>query len=409
MLSFEKALELVTKNSKPIGTKIIPLNKSLGYVLSESLKSRYNIPLFDNSSVDGYGVRISDIKKASENSPVKLKLIKEIKAGDFSDYKLKTGEALKIFTGAMVPKSVDSVVMKEYSVIKNGHVYLNKDTSKRENIRAEGEEFKKNSVILTKGTRLTPPILGLIATLGYSKIKVYLKPKVSIIVTGSELIRPGVKLGKGKIYDSNSFAIAACLQKAGIQDINIIHVKDKKDKIKNEIKKALNHSDIIITLGGISVGDYDFVKDVLKELKVKTFFTKVSMKPGKPNYFGIYRKKRKNLIFGLPGNPVSALVSFHQFIRPALLKIMGTKTFYNLYLNAVLDTDLKKDSPRLEFIRGYIKQKNGSLLACPTSGQGSHMLGGIAGANCLIYFPWEKNFLRKGEKVKVDLLSWTFQ
>ncbi len=404
--SLDVLFPVILHSFKPIGTKITPLSKSLGYVLSESIKSKYNVPLFDNSSVDGYGVRISDIKRTSANSPVKLKLVREIKAGDFSEYKLKRGEVLKIFTGAMVPKSVDAVVMKEYSVIKNGYVYLNKSVNKRENIRVEGEEFKKNSVILTKGTPLTPPILGLIASLGYSKIKVYIKPKVSIIITGSELVPPGAKLSKGKIYDSNSFAIAACLKELGVQNIRIIHVKDKKNKIKSEIKKALKSSDLIITIGGVSVGDYDFVKDVLKELKVKTFFTKVSMKPGKPNCFGVYRKK---IIFGLPGNPVSALVSFHQFIRPALLKMMGANISDDLNLNAILSADLKKNSPRLEFIRGYLKQNNGSLIAYPTLGQGSHMLGGIANANCLIYFPQNKNFLKKGERVKVDLLSWTFR
>ena len=407
MIPFSKALELVLKNTAPIGKQKIKLEDSAGYVLAEDIKAKFNIPLFDNSAVDGFGVKVTDVKDASSESPVELELSGTVRAGDPAKPDIIPGAAVKILTGAAIPHSVEAVVMKEFCIEELNKVYIKRPVVKWENIRRQGEEFCKDREVISKGMRITPPVIGLLASLGYNSFYVYKKPKISLIITGSELIRPGKKLSPGKIYESNSYSLIACLKDIGVEDISLFFARDKKKTITKHIKKALLTSDVIVTVGGISVGDYDFVKEVLYELGVKMPFTKVAIKPAKPNCFGIYQKnKSKKAVFGLPGNPVSSLISYHQFIKPALLKMMGEANSASFHAKAQLLSDLKKKTDRLEFVRGVVKQKNGSLLVEPTKGQGSHMLGGITTANCLIHFPQEQNFISKGENVSVELISW---
>ncbi len=408
MIPYDEALSIILANSSPIGIKSLGLAKTTGYVLAKDILTKHNIPFFDNSSVDGFGIRTSDLVNSSPESPAKLRLIGTIQAGDLPSIRLLPGTTIKILTGAKIPDSVEAIVMKEYAKESGSYVYLYKVADKWENIRREGEEFRMGSRVISQGTLITPPVIGLLATLGYNKCSVYLKPKVSIIVTGSELVKPGKKLPKGKIYESNSYALVSAFNELGIYDLNVVTVKDDKKLIKKHLKKALRSSDVIVTVGGISVGDYDFVKNIVSSLGVKTLFTKVAIKPAKPNYFGtITDKKRfKKLVFGLPGNPVSALISFQQLIKPAILKIMGTKSLIPFKTKAVLTETLSKKPGRLEFVRGVLEQKNDDLLVQPTKGQGSHMLSGIANANCLIYFPKEQKSLAKGEKVNIELLDW---
>ena len=273
--------------------------------------------------------------------------------------------------------------MKEFCEESNNFVVFKKTARLGENIRKKGEEYFKGKKILDAGTLINPPIVGLLASLGYSSFLVYKKPKVSVVVTGSELIKPGKKLRPGKIYESNSFSIVSALQGIGINETTLSSVKDNKKNIKKLLYKAIKDSDVIITIGGISVGDKDYVKDVLRELGVKTKFSTVAMKPAKPNYFGVFKKK---LVFGLPGNPVSAILSFHELIKPALLKTIGVKNVSGFNTSAILTHNLKKKSGRLEFVRGELIQKNGDLLVTPMEAQGSHMLSGICNANSLIYF-----------------------
>ena len=403
MIPYHKALSTVLVCASPLGSEIVKLEQAVGSVLAKDISTKYNIPFFDNSAVDGFGIKVLDVKNASIEAPAKLRLIGTIKAGDSFKDMVTPGTTVKIFTGALIPDGVEAVVMKESSYETGKDVYLKQSANNWENIRREGEEFHINQEVVSKGMFITPPVVGLIATLGYNKCSVYLKPKVSIIVTGSELIKPGKKLSPGKIYESNSYALIAALKEIGIKECSVVCVKDDKKIIKKQIKKALRSSDVIISVGGISVGDYDFIKEIYNSIGVKTHFTEIAMKPAKPNYFGSFKKK---LVFGLPGNPVSALVSFHQLIRPALLKIMGAKSINPFQTKATLTENLIKKPGRLEFVRGVLEQKNSDLLVCPTKGQGSHMLGGIANANCLIHFPQEQKSIAKGEKVYIDLLSW---
>jgi molybdopterin molybdotransferase len=317
---------------------------------------------------------------------------------------LRKGFAIKIFTGACVPQNANAIVMQEYAEEKNHAVSISRKVEKGENIRRRGKEFKKGEIVIERGNLITPPVVGMLASMGYSKVRVYKKPNIGLIVTGNELRSPWVRLRTSDIHDSNSFTLTAALRLVGINPVIVRRTKDNKRSIKLALEEAIKLSEVVISVGGVSVGEYDFVKEILNELGVKKIFWKVAIKPGKPNYFGIYRKK---LIFGLPGNPVAAMISYNQLVMPALGKMMGLGNKKSSRIKAKLSTSLKKKTARLEFVRGIVSQNRiGGLIVTPTKGQDSHMLGGLAKANCLINFPMEAYKMSKGKKVTVSLLNW---
>lgn len=410
MLLFEEAKSIILQNIETLGTGLAPLTKSLGHVIAESMKVPFDLPLFDNSSVDGYGIKLADVSEANKDKPATLSLQAIVRAGDNNNVYVNSGCTAKILTGAPVPKSVDAVVMREYCEEKQGAVSIAYSPKYGENIRRQGEEFKKDEDILQAGTLITPPVIGLLATLGIDKISVYQKPKVAIMTTGDELVKPGRSLLPGKIYDSNSFALKAALQSLGIDQCLLYHAKENKKHTHKTISNALKHTDVIISAGGVSVGDYDYVKEVCEELGFETLIWKIAIKPGKPVYFGIKKSgNRHKVIFGLPGNPVSSLVTFHQLVKPALQKIMGMNSeCFNRAktIPAQLTASISKKPERMEFVRGKIIIENNLLKVCPTKGQESHMLSGLSNADCLIYFPVNQNKLSEGDLVDIELLNW---
>ena len=321
--------------------------------------------------------------------------------GSHSTETLSAGSAVKIMTGAPVPNGVDAVVMKEFCETKNGHVLVKKATQAGENIRKKGEEIKTGQTVLQAGTPVTPSVIGLLATLGLADVSVFKKPRIGIIATGNELIAPGKTLENGQIYDSNSFALSAACQQLGLPQIAVAHASDDPENLSETLKQTLAQSDVLITLGGVSVGDYDYVKSSLEALGMETRFWKINIKPGKPVLFGKFQNK---LVFGLPGNPVSALVTFHLLVRPALLKILGhTHTSPNT-CQALLTQTLKQKPGRRTFVRGKVFTQNGQWFATPTQGQGSHMMLGLAEANCLIVFPEDKDTLLENKLAEVYFL-----
>jgi molybdopterin molybdotransferase len=242
------------------------------------------------------------------------------------------------------------------------------------------------------------------ATLGFTSIKVYRKPRVALIVNGNELRSPSATLRAGQIRDSNSYALSTSLRAVGIPPKLVLHAKDTAKQITKAFARALRKADLVVSAGGVSVGDFDFVKEVLNDLRVKTIFWRVAMKPGKPNYFGT---RGARLVFGLPGNPVSALVSFEMLVMPALQKMMGIHPSGLLNNSATLEFDLRKGAGRVEFVRAIAtRSPEGHLTVSPVIGQGSHMMGGIAEANCLIIFPKESEQINKGDVVAIRMLSW---
>ncbi len=404
MLEFNEALEKILKHVRRLLPVKLSIAESLGFVLAEDIRTKEPIPLFDSSSVDGYAVRLQDIRDTAENHPVQLALQSTVSAGYSSSQSLKPFHTIKIMTGALLPKKADAVVMKEFAKVKGETIVFSSAIKEGANLRRRGEEFGKREIVFSKGTIVTPPVVGMCATLGRSSIKVYHKPRVALVVTGNELRSPSSKLRRGQIRDSNSYALSAALKSAGIFPLLIVHTHDDKTQISKSFARALKEADVVISAGGVSVGDFDYVKQALGDLRVKTVFWRVAMKPGKPNFFGTRGKK---LVFGLPGNPVSALVSLETLVMPALRKMMGIHFSDASNYHAVVESDLKRSAGRTEFVRAFASRNiNGQLTVRPAAGQGSHMVGGLARANCLIIVPKQQENINKGDTVVIRFLSW---
>lgn len=401
LTKYETALKLVLSYCVRTRTKTISIIDAAGY-LAEDVTAKSDLPRFTMSAVDGYGVKVADLKGANERNHVRLKYIGEVKAGDFSKIKIKIGECIRILTGAPIPLGVEAVVMQEFTKKIGEKVFFCKTASLGDNFRYKGEEFKKGEIILPKFTYINAAVVGILASYGIEKVLVYQKPKVAVLVTGNELVEIGKKLKPGQIYDSNFYTLFTALKQLEIDAINLGIAKDNKSELSRKIKLGIKSADILLVSGGISVGDYDYVQEIFNTLKIKKIFWRVAVKPGKPTYFGI---KGKKLIFGLPGNPVAALLMFDRLVKPAILKMMGMYDYTPIILNAKLKNELKKKTKRLEFVRGILKSnENGELSVVATKGQESHMLSGMVNANCLIYFPTNSNVLKKGSMVKVEMI-----
>ncbi len=402
LTEYTEALQFVLANTRKIKTIAVDLSDSLGYFLAQNIFANSDLPRFTSSAADGYIVKMDDVKDANEDNPVTLPFKGEIKAGDFSKVKLKRGETYRIFTGAPIPQGAESVVMKEFTNQNGDKVIFKTSTKHGDNVRYKGEEFKKGDKAIATNTFISPAVVGLLATFGIRKVKVFQKPKVAVLVTGNELVQIDKKIKPGQIYDSNFYTLSSALKEMDIDAINLGIVKDDKNDLLKKISIGLESADILLVSGGISVGEYDYVQDIFDELRVKKIFWRIAMKPGKPTYFGV---KGKKLVFGLPGNPVASLLVFSRLVKPAIQKVMGKLEHKLIILFARLEHDLKKRSKRLEFVRAKLNtSENGELTVSATKGQDSHMLGGMVEANCLIYFPIEMELLNKGTKVKVELI-----
>ena len=407
MIDFAEARQSVMHHCPRLPKTTIPVARSLGFVLAETVRASTPLPRFDASAVDGYAVRSADLISASRDCPVALMPQGAVRAGDTGRMKLKPGHTVRILTGAVVPKGADALVMQEHVHIEQGEVMFSAPASPRDNIRFRGEEFSKGEMILEPGAIIAPPVVAMLATLGQGRVGVYCKPRVALVVTGDELRAPGSRLRRGQIYDSNTPGLVAALEAAGIEKIEKFRVGDNPKRIEQTFRRAFAQADVVISSGGVSVGSSDFVKDVLDKLKVRNIFWRVAIKPGKPLYFG---RRGKTLVFGLPGNPVAVLLGFHLFIKPALLRMMGAGTTNQLTLNAFLMNDLKKTPGRMEFVRGMLTlDAEKKLHVLPTRGQDSRMMGGLATANCLIHFPKGIDRLSAGSAVTVSLLHWSVQ
>ena len=410
MISFEAARSLVIEHAHPLPIATVALAAAAGRFLAEEIKAPFDMPRFDNSAVDGFCVRLADVEKASNETPVALRLAGTIRAGEIAGCTPGAGEAVKIMTGASVPQGTEAVVMREFCEEASGTVTVHRSAQAGENIRRAGGEYRQGQTVLSAGTRCSPPVLGQLACLGMTGVAVHARPRVAIISTGDELVEPGGELGEAGVYDGNSVALAAACYALGVRECRLSHASDQLDDVIRTLRQAVSEADVVITVGGVSVGDYDFVRDALAAAGARTHFTRVAMKPGKPNVFATAPAQdasgKTRLFFGLPGNPVSALVSFHHFVRPALLLVMGAREVSPLLVSARMGTPLRKRAGRLEFVRATLAYEENGVIAYPTGGQDSHMLGGLCAAHCLIHFPAESVKLDEGETVTVELLSW---
>jgi molybdopterin molybdotransferase len=396
------AHELIAKHIRRNRIVESSLMDGLGLVLAQVVKSKAPSPRFDASSVDGYGVSFKDF--TSSASRVSLPISRIIQAGDTTNQRMRPGSAVRIFTGAKVPSGVDAIVMQEDVVLEAGIAHFSNAPRTGANIRRQGDEFARGVIIFEKGVLITPAVLSTLATLGFASIKVYASATATIVCTGNELRAPGEKLKLGEIYDANSFALRGALKVLGIEQVKVRHVKDTINSVTSALEKSLAESEFVIVTGGVSVGDHDHVREALDSLRVQEIFWRVKLKPGKPLYFG---KRGACYVFGLPGNPVSVLVTFQLFVREALMRSMGVDRADRSRM-ATLGSSLHKRPGRTEYVRGQVSViPNQPDLVTPIKERESHMTSGMSWADCLIEFPEQAETLSAGDQVRVIPIEWS--
>ena len=406
LISFELARQCVLDHCKPLPVQSLPLADAAGLHLAHDIAAPFDLPPFTSSAMDGFGVRVSDVESASPAAPVTLRITETIFAGQRPTTPLSPGWAVKIMTGALVPPGVEAVVMREFTSEEAGSVLIRRPTTKGESIRPAGEEFRAGQVILRAGQRATPAALGLLATIGHSLVDVRMPPTVAVLVTGDELAPSGQALAVGQRYDSNSVSLLTACRAEAISDVCVEHVPDDRDALVSAFRRWQDRCDVLLTVGGVSAGDRDYVPRALQECGATIHFHRAAIKPGKPILFATLQRDRDRVLsFGLPGNPVSALLTFHLFVKPALRRMMGAERVLPLTLGAALATSLHKEVGRLEFVRAVLHNENGENTVHPLAGRESHMLGALASANCLIHFQAEAERLPAGSCVTVELLD----
>jgi molybdopterin molybdotransferase len=401
VITVGEAVEIILKQISPLPGEEVPLVQANGRILMEDVRAGRNVPPFANSAMDGFAVRWQDVAHASPATPVTLKMIDEVPAGHVSKHRVREGTAIKIMTGAPVPRGADTIVRVEYTTSSTDAVRISKRDPSGSHIRGAGEDIKKGQVILEKGKFLTPADIGLMASVGKSRVRVYRRPTVALISTGDELLEVEDRPTRGKIVNSNSYTLAAAVQESGAIPRRLGIVRDTRKKLAEAFRKALRY-DAVITTGGVSVGDYDLVKEALEDAGVRMQFWKVAQKPGHPMAFGRAGKKP---VFGLPGNPVSSAVSFILYARPALLKMMGHRKLYCPVIQATLEHEIRKSPGLKEFIRCRLRYEDGRSLASSTGTQSSGVLRSLSLAQGLIVAAEEQTFLEKGSRVPVILLD----
>ena len=416
MISVEQALEKILSYVDMLGEESSSILDCLGQVLAEDIYSSIDVPPLDNAAMDGYALRSRDTHGASQQSPRFLRIIDTVIAGSISEHEVKPGTAIRIMTGAPIPKGADAVVRFEDTdeaqrkgVTNEIGVLCEVETGL--NIRRAGEDIASGSKVLSKGVVLRPSEVGVLASLGRDKVMVIRRPVVAILATGDELVDINQPLPAGKIYNSNTYSVAALVMRyGGIPKILGIAL-DSEDSLVASLRQGLE-ADMLITTGGVSAGDYDIVKDVLAKEGEIAFWT-VRMKPGKPLAFGTIRGMsgagvaRNIPHLGLPGNPVSAMVTFELFARPAILKMMGKKNLTKPTVDAVIENRMVNSDGSRILARAMVEKRGGRYFARLTGPQGSGILTSMTLANGLVIVPEDKAEVKAGDVVQVMMLDWS--
>jgi molybdopterin molybdotransferase len=406
LLSVEEHRERILSAIEPLPALDQPLMEAFGLAAAEEVRSAVALPGFDNSAMDGYAVVHADVASASDDNPVHLPVVGEIGAGQASLLAMSPGTAVKIMTGAPVPAGADAVVPYEWTDRGVAQVVITRAPEPGQHVRPRGEDVAEGDLLIEEGAVLGPRQIGLLAAVGRPSVRSRPRPRVVIISTGSELREPGTALGHDSVYDGNSFLLAAAARQAGAIAYRVGIVSDDPRAFATALNDQLVRADLVLTSGGVSMGDYDVVKEALSPLGT-VWFGGVAMQPGKPQGFGTVGEDRVPIIT-LPGNPVSSYISFEQFVLPALRRMMGRTPYVRPTAEAVLTHSLTSPDGRRQYARGTLSIVDGRLAVTPVGAQGSHLIGDLAESDALVVVPESVTSVEAGETVTVVPLDEEF-
>ena len=402
-MGVDEHLALVLDQIRELPAYDQPLLETLGLPAVEDLTSPLSLPVFDNSAMDGYAVVFRDVAEAGPERPVHLPVVGEIAAGQTSIFAMSPGTAVRIMTGAPIPTGCTAVVPVEHTDDGVATVLVHQAPTEGQHIRRAGEDVKEGDVVIRAGERVDARKAGLLASVGIGRVSARPRPRVVIMSTGSELVQPGETLARDSIYDANSYLLAAAARQAGAIAYRVAATPDDPETFTEALSDQLVRADVVVTSGGVSKGTHDVVKEALSELGTVTF-REVAMQPGKPQGFGVIGED-DTPIFTLPGNPVSAYVSFEVFVVPALRKMMGRTPLNRTLVRATIDSQVSSIKGRRQFLRGRFEPKVGGSVVTPVGGPGSHLMGGLAQANALIVVAEDITTVPAGSDVPVLLLD----
>jgi molybdopterin molybdotransferase len=397
LIDHREAVRLVLENAPRLPVARVPLMEAQGLALAEDVRARFDSPPFDNSAVDGYALRSIDAEAGRV-----FRVVDEAPAGRPARKSVGEGEAVKIFTGGLIPQGADAVAMVENTSGWGEEFELKKAVAPGNNLRPAGEDVREGEVILHAGTEIGAPEIGLAATQGYGELPIYRRPRVAVLSTGSELVEPGTReLAPGEIFDSNSFALLAQAREAGADARRITAASDAAEVLRAAMKEALTRADVVVTSGGVSVGQRDLVKGALLDLGVEQIFWGIKLKPGKPVFFGTREDAR---FFGLPGNPVSAMVCFELFVRPTLMRMTGREDKHRPRIKVYFDEDIENRFGRMHAMRVNLYRTEKGWRAESVGAQGSGLVSSLTKADALALVGPESEGVRAGEPVEAIVL-----
>jgi molybdopterin molybdotransferase len=401
MIEYRDALGKILRRARPLGPEAVPLNEALGRTLASDVLAPESVPPFAKATMDGYAVQAADTRARRRHDPVILDVIEDRPAGMMSRRAVGPGQAIRIMTGAPLPKGADAVVMVEETRRRGERVVVRQPVSPGDNTGSAGEDLAKGDLALEKGRIVGPAEVGMLAAIGRASVRVARRPTLAVVATGDEIVEPAARMKAGQIRNANGYALSAQAVRAGAEAFYLGIARDNRASLGSAFKKAAD-VDILVLSGGVSVGDYDLVRRALLADGVRPSFWQVRIKPGKPTFFGT---RGRQLVFGLPGNPTSAMVTFHLFVRPAIDRMLGRSEIGPKRGKALLGREVVLKPGRTQFLRAVLDAAGPELLADPFPDQRSGVLRSMVRSQALVVIPAETGCVGKGRPVDILYLE----